>query len=161
MAQSRKPGWWYPYIFLAFFVVVVSVNGTMAYFATSTFSGLSTTDAYEKGLAYNRNIAEAKAQAALGWTVDVGAVPSADGAKVRLEVTIKDRDGHPLDGLEVRGTLSRPTVHGYDRPVVLASQGGGRYSETAPLPLKGEWDFEVVAIGKDASYQMQRRFILP
>ena len=161
MAQIRKRGWWYPYIFLAFFVVVVSVNGTMAFFATSTFSGLSTSDAYEKGLAYNRNIAEAKAQAALGWAVDVRAASVGDGKDARLEVGVHDRDGHPIDGLEVRGTLSRPTVRGYDRPVVLAALGDGRYGDTVTLPLIGEWDFEVVAIGKDASYQLQRRFILP
>ena len=161
MAQTRQRGWWYPYIFLAFFVVVVSVNGTMAFFATSTFSGLSTTDAYEKGLAYNRNIAEAKAQAQLGWNVEVAALPGAEAKQAQLSVIIHDRAGHPLDGLEVRGTLSRPTVHGYDRPVVLNAQGNGRYADNVTLPLVGEWDLEIVAIGKDASYQTQRRFLLP
>ena len=166
MAQTeqsapRQRGWWYPYIFLAFFVVVVSVNGTMAFFATSTFSGLSTADAYEKGLTYNRNIAQAKAQAEMGWSVEIAAVPAGEAKQAQLSVTIHDRAGHPIDGLEVRGTLSRPTVHGYDRPVVLAALGDGHYGDTVALPLAGEWDLEVVAIGKDASYQTQRRFLLP
>jgi len=162
MAQNRQRGWWYPYIFLGFFVVVVGVNGTMAFFATSTFSGLSTANAYEKGLSYNRNIAEAKAQAELGWTVETSSAPVAGGAKQsRLTASFRDRDGKPVNGLEVRATLARPTAHGYDLPLVLAADGPGRYGVTATLPLDGEWDLELVALGKDASYQTQRRLILP
>ncbi|MGE5500712.1 MAG: FixH family protein, partial [Ignavibacteriales bacterium] len=45
MAAERRPGWWYPYIFVAAFVVVVGVNAAMAYFASSTFTGLETDNA--------------------------------------------------------------------------------------------------------------------
>ena len=162
MAQTRSKGWWYPFIFLGFFVIVVSVNATMAFFATSTFTGLSTQNAYEKGLAYNRNLAMAKAQAALGWSVDAAVTPAA-GPKPAANVTLtyRDRGGQPLTGLDVHALVSRPTVKGYDQEVALNDQGDGRYTATVTLPFTGQWDMDVLATGHGEAYQLQRRFILP
>lgn len=162
MAEARKPGWWYPYIFVGAFVVVVGVNGALAYFATSTFTGLETEGAYEKGLAYNQNIALAKAQAELGWTVETTVEPVAPGTpKAGITVTYKDRDGHPVDGLEVRAQLVRPTVKGYDHGVKFAATGPGAYGLVHDLPLNGVWDMDVVALGTDVSYQHAKRFVIP
>ncbi len=169
-AKVRQPGWWYPLIFVAVFVVVVAVNGTMAFFATSTFSGISTDNAYEKGLAYNRNIAMAKAQAEMGWQMEASIEPATGtandgvrdgGHRGTLAVRYRDRDGHPIDGLDVHVILSRPTVKGYEREVVLTGLADGRYSVPLDLPLAGEWDGEVTAIGTEVVHQSQHRFVLP
>lgn len=160
MAQSRKPGWWYPYIFLGAFVVVLGVNVTLAYFATSTFTGLSTDNAYEKGLAYNQNLAMAEAQARLGWDVSFTASPQADGA-VLLSVSYRDRDGRPVNGLDVRANLLRPTVKGHDHEVTLEAGGDGLYTLKHRTPLAGVWDAEVVAIGDGVSYQLAKRIVVP
>jgi len=159
MAMNAQRGWWYPYIFVAFFLVVVGVNLGMAYFATSTFTGLSTDNAYEKGIAYNRNLAMAKAQAELGWTVD--AKIAGDARNADVTVTYRDRDGRPVDGLDVQALLTRPTVTGLDQRVALAKRGDGTYGTVLAVPESGEWDFDIIAVGRDSAYQMQRRFILP
>lgn len=162
MAQIRSKGWWYPLIFLGFFVIVFGVNATMAYFATSSFTGLSTQDAYKKGITYNRNLAMAKAQEEMGWTVETTVNPgSGTTPKAEVAISYRDRDGKPVDGLEVEALITRPTVKGYDHEVTLVSQGGGRYGATVELPLAGEWDMDVMASGRDSAYQLQRRFILP
>lgn len=163
MAAPRSPGWWYPWIFVAAFVVVVGVNATMAWFATSTFTGLETEGAYEKGLAYNTNIALAKAQAELGWSVEPMVRPLADDAQHRTDIAIRyrDSDGKPVEGLEVRARLIRPTTKGYDRDVVLEPRGDGVYGLVTELALPGVWDMEVVAIGNGVSYQLAHRFVAP
>jgi nitrogen fixation protein FixH len=162
MAQIRSKGWWYPLIFLGFFVIVFSVNATMAYFATSSFTGLSTQHAYEEGLAYNRNLAMAKAQAGMGWTVDTAVIPAGGTTPgAAIAITYRDRDGKPVDGLTVAALVSRPTIKGYDHEITLAPQGNGRYGTTIALPLPGEWDMDVMATGNDTAYQLQHRFILP
>ncbi len=71
MTARRPDGWWYPWIFVAGFLVVIAVNGTMLFFATSTFSGLSVERAFERGNAYNAEIAAERAQAARGFDFDV------------------------------------------------------------------------------------------
>ncbi|OJX77470.1 FixH family protein [Magnetospirillum sp. 64-120] len=164
MAKTRQPGWWYPYIFVGAFGVVLAVNGALAYFATSTFTGISTTDAYEKGRLYNQNLALAKAQAEMGWTVDTKIEPlrSADQPKADIHITYRDRNGQPVDNLTVRAAMVRPTAAGYDHEVALPSLGGGVYGGTIALPLAGVWDMDVAAVGDGGvAYQHAQRFVIP
>ncbi|MBR9973862.1 FixH family protein [Magnetospirillum sulfuroxidans] len=166
MAKTRQRGWWYPYIFVAGFGVVLAVNGTLAYFATSTFTGLSTDNAYEKGRLYNQNLALAKAQAAMGWSVDTKIVPAstAEAAKVDIAITYRDRDGKPVDGLTVTAAMVRPTIGGYDHELPLPALAGrpGTYGGIFTMPLAGLWDVDVAAVGDGGiAYQHAQRIVIP
>lgn len=163
MAMTRERGWWYPYIFVGCFVLVVGVNGALAYFATSTFTGLETEGAYQKGLAYNQNLALARAQDAMGWSVETKVTPGAispDGAKVDIAVSYHDRDGKPVDGMAVEADIIRPTAKGMDRHETLKPLGNGVYGGTYTLPARGVWDMDVAANGNGASYQHSQRFVI-
>ena len=151
----------YPWIFVAAMGLVVLVNAGMIWFAVSSFSGLATTDPYDKGLAFNRTLAAAEAQAALGWQVDVDAAagPADAAPTVTLAAAFRDRAGRALDGLQVRAFLVRPTSAGHDRAVDLAAAGEGRYRATAALALHGEWLLTIVAKGKE-TWQSTRRIHL-
>jgi nitrogen fixation protein FixH len=161
MVAERRPGWWYPYIFVAGFVLVMLVNFTMAYFATSTFSGLSNDHAYEAGLAYNQTLAAARAQEEMGWTVRSTVDPEANhGAHITL--TYHDRDGKPVEDLTVKASLVRPTAKGHDREVLLARVGPGTYATLQEMPLAGIWDMTVNAHGAgNIAYTLSRRIIVP
>jgi nitrogen fixation protein FixH len=161
MAVQRKPGWWYPYIFVAGFMVVLLVNFTMAYFATSTFSGLSTESPYEKGLAYNKVLEESRRQDDLGWQVTSQVEPGANhGAQVT--VRFKDKDGKPIDDLAVRAQMVRPTAKGHDRDVPLARTEAGTYATIQELPMAGVWDMTVTAKSPSGpSYALARRILVP
>lgn len=162
MAQARQPGWWYPYIFVGAFLVVIGVNGALAWFATSTFTGLETEAAYEKGLAYNQNLALAKAQAELGWTVDTTVEPVAgEGPRAAVTLRYRDRDGRPVNDLDIRAHLVRPTARGHDHDVALPAKGDGVYGAILDLPLNGVWDMDIAAVGRTASYQHAKRFVIP
>lgn len=150
VGQKRRDGWWYPWIFVAGFAVVLSVNATMIYFATSTFNGLETADPYEKGVAYNKEIAAADAQAALGWSGDfavTGVRPAKNGegrqAAVRLKV--QSADGSPVDGLTVIAELRRPTQAGMDQKIDLLPSAPGEYAAVVAVPLPGLWDVRIVS----------------
>jgi len=164
MAKTRQPGWWYPYIFVGAFGVVLAVNGALAYFATSSFTGLSTDNAYEKGRLYNQNLALAKAQAEMGWSVDTKVEPlkNSDQPKADIHITYRDRDGKAVENLTVRAAMVRPTVAGYDHEVELPALGKGVYGGTIPLPLAGVWDMDVAAVGDGGiAYQHAQRFVIP
>ncbi|MDO8606921.1 MAG: FixH family protein [Phaeospirillum sp.] len=160
MVAERRPGWWYPYIFVAGFVVVLLVNFTMAYFANSTFSGLATDRAYEKGLAYNQTLEAARKQDELGWTVGSNVDPQANHG-AHITISYQDRDGKPLEDLTVRASLVRPTAKGHDREVTLARVAPGTYATAQELPLSGVWDMTVSARGGDAAHTLARRIIVP
>ncbi|MFW5680782.1 MAG: FixH family protein, partial [Pseudomonadota bacterium] len=67
MTEPARKSRWIPWAFVAFFGVVFLVNGVMVYFAVTTFAGVERRDAFKRAQSYNEVLAEARAQAALGW----------------------------------------------------------------------------------------------
>ena len=160
---SRRPGWWYPYIFVGAFGVVVAVNMVMMYSAIHTFSGLETDQAYEKGLAYNKVLAMAEAQKKLGWTVEMEAAAMPAGAThgADLHLAFRDKDGNPLSGLSVEAAFIRPTALGHDSTVQLPELGHGRYGAPVTLALAGQWEVHVTARQGAINYQLDKRIVVP
>ena len=155
-AMTRPRGWWYPWIFVAGMAVVIVVNGIMATFALGTWTGLETEGHYRKGLAYNENLAAARAQEERGWKVEVEV--AAGGA---LNVSFRDNDGVPLEDLAVQVLAVRPTHEGYDVAGDLTHVGEGRYRGRLDLPLSGQWELRVHAFRGKIAYQMSKRIQIP
>lgn len=165
-AMARKPGWWYPWIFVGAFAVVFAVNITMVTFATSTFSGLAVERAFDKGNAYNAEIAAERAQDALGWTAAFGIAesrPEADDARtVVWRFVVTDKIGRPVDGLAVSATVERPTVTGHDMAITLHPTGPGTYAAETLLPFKGQWEIRLTATRPgDPAYRLRDRVRVP
>jgi len=122
---------------LAFFGVIFAVNGVMVYEALSTLSGVDTDSAYQAGLQFEQEVAEAKAQDARHWRVDARLTPAAAGE--RLDISARDAFGTPLGGMQASAIFERPTDRRLDRHVVLAADGAGRFHGSADL-TEGQWD---------------------
>ena len=161
MTTMRERGWWYPYIFVGILVVVAIVNGIFAFFASTTFNGLVTDNAYEKGVNYNATIALARQQTELGWQANVQFVPDSSGHKATLTVSYTDKAGQPLDGLTVEALAERPTVTGYEATIAFTQSQKGTYTAQISVPMGGEWDFDLVATSDGVVHQTQRRFLIP
>lgn len=164
-ARARPRGWWIPYIFVGGFVVVLIANGFMLYFATSTFSGLTTRHAYVEGLAYNDKVAAEQAQEALGWSWDFTLADLApatrstapEGRTATLRVVGQDADGRPLDGVALTALVRRPTEQGLDQSVEFRATGPGRYEASLTLPKPGQWDLLFTARRGEETFKLRRR----
>lgn len=162
---SRPDGWWYPYIFVGGFMVVVGVNAALAYFATSTFNGLETRNAYEKGRLYNQTLAAEEAQKALGWTFDLTATAVPDrtpgaGYPTTLVLDAVGSDGAGLEGLSVAAEVRRPGQAGMDQDITFLRRDAGRYGTVVTLPKPGNWEVRLVARRGDDVYQHTQRFFV-
>jgi nitrogen fixation protein FixH len=123
--------------FLVFFGIMFAVNGVFVYVATTTFSGISTDDAYRRGLRYNDAIFANKAIQASGWTH----VTSLEGS--RAVVAVQHADGAPVSGLALHGRVGRPATDAQDLEITFRSDGDGRYvAETGGL-ASGQWQLVV------------------
>lgn len=138
-ASAARKSRWIPWVFVLGFAVVVGANATMITFAIGSFTGLTTTEPYTKGLRFNDQIRQAEAQQRLGWHVAARFHPSGvqDG---ELELKLTDRAGAPLVGARVVAILGRPVEKNRDFTVAFASMGGGRYVGRAEFALPGVWD---------------------
>ena len=138
IAGNERRGRWIPWIFVGGFAVIIIVNGIMITFAVGTFSGLTTSEPYTKGLRFNDQLRQAEAQERLGWHVSSRFVPGGTRSG-DFTLEIADRGGAGIAGARVTATFTRPLERKRDFTVALAALGGGRYGAHAELPLPGLW----------------------
>ncbi len=121
-----------------FFGIMLVANFTMAYYAVATFAGVASDNAYAEGVAYDQEIAAARAQEALGWKVDATITRIAPGRSA-FSVTQSDAAGNPAEGLEVAAVFQHPSDRARDRRFALAEVAPGVYRGEFAIE-RGEWD---------------------
>jgi len=150
-AGARKSDKWIPWYFVLFFAVFIIVDVIFATLAMRTHSGVVSDQAYEKGLAFNETLNEAREQSQF-----IGH-ETASYQDNKLVWRITGKDGHPLQGGRVTAHLVRRVQEGYDFTISLAEGTPGYYAATPSFPLPGEWIARLEMIWNNKSY----RTILP
>jgi nitrogen fixation protein FixH len=132
-------------LLILFFGAVAAANAVMIYAAVSTFRGEVTSRPYEKGLAYNLDIAGARAQSARDWKVE--ATIFGRGAWENLvSVALRDENG-ALTGLTLAAEVRAPVDGRKDVAVALAEVAPGRYE--APIVIESGWRDLVLVATRD------------
>ncbi len=145
-----------PWLFVGGFAIVFAVNGTMMWLAISSFSGLYSDHARERGVHYNQLVEEQRSRDALGWTVQTGW----QAASNRLQLTLIDAGGKPLRDANVTVELIRPAEKRAPLPVVLTSRGEGRFAGIVALPERGNWDADIVIEAAGHHFAVTKRLFL-
>jgi nitrogen fixation protein FixH len=159
-AVTRKDrGSWIPWLLLLFMLIVLAANGALIWLATTSWTGLAVDQAYEKGLAYNRNLEAARQQTALGWQPRLDA-RVVTGLSAEAELTITNRQGAPVTGAKVEAAFARPTQHGFDFRLTLAQGRPGVYRAMFELPLPGLWDVHVTIRRGGSLFVHNQRLVL-
>jgi nitrogen fixation protein FixH len=146
-------GRWIPWIFVAGMLLVVAVNGVLVVAALTTFTGVTTGHAYDRGRTYNDVLQAAARQESLGWR-----------AEVRLEgpglsVRVLDRDGAAVPG-RLDGVLQRP-LEGMEVPLDFAALGG-RFVAAVQPPLPGQWEARLTLRAPSGDkFDIRQRVMVP
>ncbi len=126
---------------VGFFAVIFAVNGWLVQAATSTFGGLETDSSYKAGLMFEREVAKAERQQELNWRVD-GALLRGRGGAAVLNISVRDAQGQPVDGLTADATLAHPADSRLDHVIPLGAAGAGRFrGEDRAQP--GQWELVI------------------
>lgn len=150
-AGPRPSDRFIPWYIVLFFAVQFPVFGWFYHIASSTYTGLVTDQAYEKGLRYNQVIAEASAQQQLGWRITI----SKEGGILRC--ALRDRDQKPLAGADVSLWLIRPVHGGIDQEHKMKENAPGVYEWPLDLPEKGLWEARIEAHKGGQRFQASQR----
>lgn len=122
----------------AFFGVIIAVNFTMAYLASSSWSGLVVENTYVASQEFNAKAAAAKAMAASGI---VGTLSLKDNA---IHYDLRNRDGSAADVDEVTAHFKRPVGDHEDFQVSLTQVSKGRFEALHPVAA-GDWIVEMLS----------------
>ncbi len=161
-ARARKAGdRWIPWIFVAGMLVVVAVNVGLVYFAVDSWTGLAVERPYERGLAYNKVLAAAARQEALGWHLNLSLRRPDHASDDVVIIEARDRDGRPLNGLTIEAELTRPLEPTPPQIYALRPVGEGRYAGRIDGELRpGQWDVRLSAFrGDDVFHARHRAFL--
>ncbi|MBC7521737.1 MAG: FixH family protein [Sandarakinorhabdus sp.] len=128
-------------VMIGFFGLVIGVNFTMAWFASSTFGGTVVDNSYVASQKFNGWLQAARTQEKLGWTAQLGLD---GGRRVTLAMTGPDSAAGNL--FAATGTAHHPLGRAADVPLLFtpAADGGlksaadGRLHSAAALP-GGRW----------------------
>jgi nitrogen fixation protein FixH len=119
-----------------FFLAMFAANIALIYFALHTLHGSELENPYDASQAFNGQIAEARAQAERGWTVN--AMTRAEGEGERIMAEFRNRDGGPIPDLDVTARFEHPFDAALDREAKLASDGLD-YEGVATPVRPGRW----------------------
>lgn len=136
MSRSSGPvrrftGYHMTAILIGFFGVIIAVNFTMAYFASSTFGGTVVDNSYVASQNFNEWLERARLQNALGWRETV----ARDGGKVAVDV---ESSAGPLYAAEIAGIAHHPLGRAEPVRLTFGEVGDGRYRSRETLP-PGRW----------------------
>lgn len=121
-----------------FFAVVIAVNVTMAFYASSSWSGLVVENTYVASQEFNRKAAAMKAMAASGVAGDL----SIRGHQIRYD--IHDKSGAPATVDEVVLNFKRPVGDHEDFHLTLRRTAEGRFEADHNL-AEGDWIVEAIS----------------
>ncbi|MCB1561975.1 MAG: FixH family protein [Alphaproteobacteria bacterium] len=154
-AMPRPSDKWIPWYFVLFFVVVALLDGIFVSVAMRTYPGTVSEHAYEKGLAYDGTLEEARSQPLI--------IQSASFKDGVLRWSLADQDGTPLMQADVKAKFVRPVQSGHDFTLALSHKGGGIYEAKPELPLRGVWVAELSGSWDEnrQHYQTAYRFLAP
>lgn len=125
-----------------FFSTVIAVNTVFVRVALRSFPGEEVKKSYYQGLNYNDILAERRRLAEIGARFTLSPLTA---ASPRLDVTLRDQEGRPIDGQIVSGVLTRPTNAEGRRVIVFERRVAGQYSAQFDTPLRGAWDLSLSA----------------
>lgn len=146
---------WIPWAFVLGLLTVVLVNAVLITFAVGTFTGVTEAGAYERGRTYNRVLAEAARQDALGWQ----ALLVVPGSGHALQVVVTDREGLPVSG-RLDGVLLRP-AEGTELPLTLVATAPGRWQAATEGASPGLWEARLTLAGEGGRHlDIRRRLVL-
>ncbi|PPQ27313.1 FixH family protein [Rhodopila globiformis] len=152
--MQKSPYRWFPWGLFAGMLVAFAVNGYMVYAAVKSFPGVAGQDGFDLSERYDKVIATAAKQAALGWQVET----KADEARHPL-LHLADRTGAPLAGATIKAEAERPVGPAARTSLAFHPLDPADYQADAAL-APGQWDVLLTVTSGDNRYTTTRRLLV-
>lgn len=159
-----KKGWYWPVLIVGLLVVSAGTNIVVMIVATNDPSFAVEEDYYRKAVAWDDRRAQEARNRALGWSVDLAAVPSVEAGVPVLQVLarVADAAGDPVEGAVVRAELFPIARANQIERLPLNETNGGNYGATVRYTRSGLWEFRLEIVrGEDRFTEIVTRELQP
>lgn len=142
------------FLVLGFFATIIAANGTMAYLAINSWTGLVVKSSYVASQDFNKKLERIERQKRIGITSTL----NYDSGF--LKITLQRKDGTPASGLKANLKIGRVVHENADSTVVLKELAAGTYSAQSAL-APGLWQLDLLATGEqNMSYRQTFRLLV-
>jgi nitrogen fixation protein FixH len=145
---------WFPVGMIGAMGIVFAVNGVMVYDALHSFPGAAGSDGFDLSNRYDRVLATAQQQAALGWQIEADVT-----AAHQPSLLLADRNGAPLAATAIDASAERPIGPPDTTVLTFGPIGNGRYQAETTL-FSGQWDIMLTVHEGGRLYSTTRRVIV-
>ncbi len=137
---------------VAFFAVIMFANFTMAWLASSSWTGLVVKNSYVASQEFNERLEAARVQQARGWVSTF----TYDNNIAKL--ALLDAQEKPVSFDNVTVKFFRPVSQDKDTQLVMQNDNDGIFQVSHEL-AEGIWLFTVDGVG-DAPYRLEGRMVV-
>ena len=152
-----KRGTLWPIAIGAVLAGTMGLNFWMLKIAGSDPSMVVEADYYRKAVDYDREMAQARTNVALGWTLAPTLAPVGATRHATLTVALRDGAGRAVDGATVRVEAFAITRSATIVTATLTPRGDGRYEGTLPVATTGRWELRFRAVRGAAQFTADAR----
>jgi nitrogen fixation protein FixH len=135
----KRGGWW-PIGITAVLATTVAANIWVARIASDDPSFAIEQDYYQKAIAWDSTLAQARRNATLGWRLTPALGPIGTTGGARLSARLTDSTGAPISGASVRVSALQVARANDVHEVTLAAAGAGEYDAQLDARLPGQWE---------------------
>lgn len=117
---------------IAFFGVLILINGVFIYAAVGTFRGEDVARSYRQGLDYNQTLEVRRNQAALGWSAEIQTETLPNEVR-RITFILTDERGEAIFYDRIQGRLRHPVDSSLDIPFETSTNMSGAIKLSVPM----------------------------
>jgi nitrogen fixation protein FixH len=145
---------WFPHWLIAGMIFAFLVNAYMVYAAVEGFPGVAGQDGFDLSKRYDKVMAAAAKQAALGWQVDATL-----GEAGRPVLHVTDQAGAPLSSASVQAEAERPLGPTERTALAFHAVDLSHYEADAAL-APGQWDLLMTVTSGGSRYTTTGRLLV-
>ena len=135
-----KRGAWWPIGITGVLAATVAANIWVATIANDDPSFAIEQDYYQKAIAWDSTLAQAKRNTQLGWRLTPALGPIGADGRVRVSATLTDSSGAPIPAATVRVSALQVSRANQVHEATLAASGAGEYDAEIDARLPGQWE---------------------
>jgi nitrogen fixation protein FixH len=135
-----KRGSWWPIAITAVLATTVAANIWVATIASDDPSFAIEEDYYQKAVAWDSTLAQARSNARLGWRLTPTLRLTGSDGRARLSATLTDSAGTPITGASVRVSALQVSRANAIHRVTLLASAPGVYDSQLEAARPGQWE---------------------
>jgi nitrogen fixation protein FixH len=145
-----------PFFIITFFLLIILLDSIFIYIAKRSYSGVYTTNHYQKGVDFDKLNKLPIYHLKTGWKGELNYDPNHGN----LEIKILDQNNDPVKLQSIEVKALRTVTDKYDFSIAVKEQSPNIFTANLFFPLKGKWELRVKVKAENQTFIFSKTIVL-